>query len=313
MKISEFAALNHVTPKLLRHYDEIGLLKPAGTDRANGYRQYDPAQSQRLDWILILRHLEFPLGDIRRLLDGPTDSATLIAVLTDKRRELGASLDEAIGRKIQIDRLIHLLEREGFHMDQKLDRNELQSAPAPSDAVGSIDLMRLDAEQVHKIKRNMPNTEMFLDAVQEQLTHCTPGDPLAVLRSDLCHFKRVNDEFGFEVGDQVIVVCHDAVREAFVFLNCPFALGRGHGDEFVVFAKAEPETVKQAAQRILRTLAAFDWSSFGLPYPMTVRIGIVTTRLSQDLKVRHFIDASQDPLHEARRLGTGTHVMQSYD
>ena len=41
LKIGEFAKLNNVTTKMLRHYDEIGLLKPACIDESTGYRSYD--------------------------------------------------------------------------------------------------------------------------------------------------------------------------------------------------------------------------------------------------------------------------------
>ena len=59
MKISEFAQKNQVSTKLLRHYDEIGLLKPAAVDPENGYRCYGEEQSHLLNWILVLKNLGF--------------------------------------------------------------------------------------------------------------------------------------------------------------------------------------------------------------------------------------------------------------
>ncbi|MGN0290614.1 MAG: MerR family DNA-binding transcriptional regulator, partial [Lachnospiraceae bacterium] len=44
-KIGMFAAMNHVTIKALRYYDEQGLLSPAYVDRENGYRYYTLSQS----------------------------------------------------------------------------------------------------------------------------------------------------------------------------------------------------------------------------------------------------------------------------
>ena len=40
-KIGEFASISRVTVRLLRYYDEIGLLKPALVDPASGYRSYN--------------------------------------------------------------------------------------------------------------------------------------------------------------------------------------------------------------------------------------------------------------------------------
>jgi DNA-binding transcriptional MerR regulator len=65
--IGEVAELGKVTTRLLRHYDEIGLLIPSGRSEA-GYRLYSRADLERLQLILFYRALEFPLDAIRRLL-----------------------------------------------------------------------------------------------------------------------------------------------------------------------------------------------------------------------------------------------------
>ena len=70
MNIGELSALSHVSIRTLRHYDKLGLLKPARVTEA-GYRQYDEAALQRLHTILLFRELEFPLSDIKRILDAP--------------------------------------------------------------------------------------------------------------------------------------------------------------------------------------------------------------------------------------------------
>lgn len=70
MSIGELSALTHVSIRTLRHYDRIGLLKPACVTEA-GYRQYDQAAVERLHTILLFRELEFPLADIKRIIDAP--------------------------------------------------------------------------------------------------------------------------------------------------------------------------------------------------------------------------------------------------
>lgn len=69
MTIGAFARLAQVSPRMLRHYDEIGLLVPATVDAANGYRGYEIAQLGRLHRLLALRDLGFTLEEIRPLLD----------------------------------------------------------------------------------------------------------------------------------------------------------------------------------------------------------------------------------------------------
>ena len=70
MSIGELSALSHVSIRTLRHYDRIGLLHPSRVTDA-GYRQYDEAAVKRLHAILLFRELEFPLADVKRILDAP--------------------------------------------------------------------------------------------------------------------------------------------------------------------------------------------------------------------------------------------------
>ena len=68
LTVHELSAMAGVSIRTLHHYDEIGLLKPAALSPA-GYRLYDENAVRRLHSILILRELEFPLRDIRDMLD----------------------------------------------------------------------------------------------------------------------------------------------------------------------------------------------------------------------------------------------------
>lgn len=92
MRIGELSALTRVSIRTLRHYDRIGLLRPSHVTEA-GYREYDQAALERLHTILLFRELEFPLGDIRRILDAPDFDpiATLerqITLLTMRREHI---------------------------------------------------------------------------------------------------------------------------------------------------------------------------------------------------------------------------------
>jgi len=68
-KIGDFSKFSRVSVKMLRHYDRLGLLKPARTDAATGYRYYSADQLPRLNRILTLRDLGFSLEQIASLLD----------------------------------------------------------------------------------------------------------------------------------------------------------------------------------------------------------------------------------------------------
>jgi DNA-binding transcriptional MerR regulator len=68
MTIGRFSRLTGLTVKALRHYDELGLLRPAAVDPATGYRSYSSAQVAVAEAIRTLRRLELPLDDISSLL-----------------------------------------------------------------------------------------------------------------------------------------------------------------------------------------------------------------------------------------------------
>lgn len=70
MKISEVAKLTGVTVRTLHYYDEIGLLKPSQVTEA-GYRVYDESDLAVLQQILFFRELDFPLEDIRKIMQHP--------------------------------------------------------------------------------------------------------------------------------------------------------------------------------------------------------------------------------------------------
>ena len=68
LPIGRFAKATRLSVKALRHYDELGLLRPAFVDPSSGYRYYRPAQANQAEAIRILRSLEMPLEEIAALL-----------------------------------------------------------------------------------------------------------------------------------------------------------------------------------------------------------------------------------------------------
>ena len=68
--VKEVSRITGVSVRTLHHYDAIGLLKPTRVTEA-GYRLYDDAALRRLQSILLFRELQFPLKEIREILDCP--------------------------------------------------------------------------------------------------------------------------------------------------------------------------------------------------------------------------------------------------
>ena len=70
MTVHEVSRLAGVSIRTLQYYDRIGLLHPAGYTDA-GYRLYDDIDLERLRHILLFRELEFPLKDIKAIINSP--------------------------------------------------------------------------------------------------------------------------------------------------------------------------------------------------------------------------------------------------
>lgn len=68
--VNEVSKLTGVSVRTLHHYDAIGLLNPTQVTDA-GYRLYDDTALVRLQTILLFRELQFPLKEIKSILDSP--------------------------------------------------------------------------------------------------------------------------------------------------------------------------------------------------------------------------------------------------
>lgn len=93
LQIGEFSRLSRISVRMLRHYDQLGLLKPAEQDAQTGYRRYAVSQLAEANRITVLRDLGFPIREIGRLAHA--DDGELARALDDRAREL----EEGIGRE----------------------------------------------------------------------------------------------------------------------------------------------------------------------------------------------------------------------
>ena len=101
--VKEVSRITGVSVRTLHHYDQIGLMKPTKVSDA-GYRLYDDAALAKLQTILFFRELEFPLKQIKEILNRPDfDFSTVledqIRLLELRREQLNHLISHA--RQIQ--------------------------------------------------------------------------------------------------------------------------------------------------------------------------------------------------------------------
>ncbi len=109
--IGEFARLGGVSVRTLRHYDEIGLLRPATVDADTGYRGYSAAQLGQINRIMALKELGLSLAQVRRLLDGVT-LGELRGMLLLRRAQLEHEIDQHKNQLLGVEGRLRSIARE---------------------------------------------------------------------------------------------------------------------------------------------------------------------------------------------------------
>ncbi len=112
-KIGDFSKLAQVSVKTLRHYGELGLLKPAWIDRFTGYRYYTAEQLPRLNRILALKDLGFSLEQIQQLLRADLPAAELRGMMRLKQADLERQVQAEQARLERIAQRLRQIEQEG--------------------------------------------------------------------------------------------------------------------------------------------------------------------------------------------------------
>lgn len=110
LTIGELSRLSRLSIRMLRHYDEHGVLPPTRVDPFSGYRLYDPALLRTAARIRALRDAGLGVADLAACAPF-TDEARLREVLLARRVDAQAEIDEARGRLRDIDRFLDELER----------------------------------------------------------------------------------------------------------------------------------------------------------------------------------------------------------
>jgi DNA-binding transcriptional MerR regulator len=124
-RIGDFSRIARVSARLLRFYDEIGLLKPAHADAQTGYRHYTVAQLAQLNRITVLKDLGFSLEQIGHMLQAPLGADELRRMLLMRRNDAEQRLAQEAQRLRHIETRIAQIETEGaLAVDDVVERAE---------------------------------------------------------------------------------------------------------------------------------------------------------------------------------------------
>lgn len=113
LKIGDFSKLSRISIRMLRHYDEIGLLMPEEVDTCTSYRYYSEAQLPQAGRIQMLKAMGFGLSMIREILSKYEDAEELQRFLLIKREEIEGEMEDMKQRLQLLDNTINWLRKDG--------------------------------------------------------------------------------------------------------------------------------------------------------------------------------------------------------
>jgi DNA-binding transcriptional MerR regulator len=139
--IGDFATMGRVSVRMLRHYDAIGLLRPARVDPASGYRFYEARQLRRLNRLVALKDLGFTLAQITDIVDAKVDAAELRGMLRLRQAQLAEQIAADRDRLARVEARLRMIEREGAMSTQDVSVKKVEplrvaglSGSAPSNS-----------------------------------------------------------------------------------------------------------------------------------------------------------------------------------
>ncbi|MGW7349785.1 MerR family transcriptional regulator [Streptomyces sp. NPDC054784] len=125
--IGDFARHGRVSVRMLRHYDALGLLRPAHVDQDTRYRYYGAEQLARLNRVIALKELGFSLQQVASILDDRVSAEELRGMLRLRRAELESAVAESTARLSRVEARLRTIESEGT---MPADDVVLKSLPA---------------------------------------------------------------------------------------------------------------------------------------------------------------------------------------
>lgn len=122
---------------------------------------------------------------------------------------------------------------------------------------------------------------------------------LTVMLIDCDHFKAINDTYGHDIGDRVIRVIAECLKQSMREGDHLYRLG---GDEFAVhLVNANIEQSRSLAMRFQEKLGQFDFKSLGIKEPVRLSIGIANAEGSQPHQLAQLHKQADIAMYQAKR------------
>jgi DNA-binding transcriptional MerR regulator len=127
--IGAFSRLAQLSIRVLRHYDEIGLLKPAHTQRTNGYRYYAAEQLADVQRIVALKGLGLSLEQVQKLMTSRPSTEAIAGMLRLEQARAEGELRDTERRLRELERRLAELQNLGQLSELDVVEKRVEATP----------------------------------------------------------------------------------------------------------------------------------------------------------------------------------------
>lgn len=163
LKIGIFSKLSRISVRMLRYYEESGLLVPDQVDGNTGYRYYGEGQLMEAERVRALREMGFGVGAVGEILAAYHDPAALEQFLRIRREELLAELRTARRRLLLLETTLERVGKDGMDMEYNVTLKEIPARQVAS-LRGTIPDYSREGELWHRMMEEIgPQHPQFAD------------------------------------------------------------------------------------------------------------------------------------------------------
>jgi DNA-binding transcriptional MerR regulator/effector-binding domain-containing protein len=226
LKIGDFSKICQTSIKALRHWDAVGLLKPALIDPETNYRYYSIEQIDDVNRILVFRTLGLSLSETARLLHEQPTPDDIRAMLLAKRTEVMTQIQEAEATLKALEGRLRVMDRQQHTPPYEVVLKSVEEVPILSvrtvvpDLQGLVNLLL----ETHPYARQKDNSNL-----------------LAVWHDEGYEVETVDVEIGFPVESRAskpISLKHDLQLIPSLLLAVPLVASTIHLGEWLTLSEA---------------------------------------------------------------------------
>ncbi|APQ77253.1 MerR family transcriptional regulator [Clostridium botulinum] len=219
-KIKEVADMAGISVRMLHHYDKIGLLDPESVSAA-GYRLYSDENLDRLQQILFFKELNFPLQEIKIILDSPN---------FNKKEALETHRQLLLEKKLRLEKIIQSVDKTINSMEGefKMDKKEILNV------FSMTEIEEHQRKYSEEVKEKYGNTSAYKES-NEKTSKYTKEDWSNIMKDWDIIYKKLANLMDKNPDDKEVQEYIHQSREHISknFYDCTPEIFRGLGEIYV--------------------------------------------------------------------------------